>query len=185
MGTVVAVEYLTIDGIMGEPAWSAPYFNKEVMQFQQDNLFGSDALLLGRDTYEGFKAAWPAMTDKAGFADKMNGMPKYVVTSTLDAGEWNATLLKGDADSAVAQLKKEFDGTLLINGSATLFQALHAAGLIDEYRFMIYPVLEGKGKRLFPEGTPVGTLNLVKTLVTASGVIIAWYQPVARTETAG
>jgi dihydrofolate reductase len=177
MGTVVAVEYLTIDGIMGEPAWSAPYFNGEVADFQKDNLFGSDALLLGRDTYEGFKAAWPSMSDEAGFADKMNGMPKYVATTTLDTGEWNATLLKGDAVEAVAALKQEFDGQLLINGSATLFQTLHAAGLIDEYRFMIYPVLEGKGKRLFPEGTPSGALRLVKTLTTESGVIIAWYQP--------
>jgi dihydrofolate reductase len=178
MGTVVAVEYLTIDGIMGEPAWSAPYFNGEVADFQKDNLFGSDALLLGRETYEGFKAAWPSMSDEAGFADKMNGMPKYVATTTLDTGEWNATLLKGgDAVEAVAALKQEFDGQLLINGSATLFQTLHAAGLIDEYRFMIYPVLEGKGKRLFPEGTPSSALRLVKTQTTESGVILAWYQP--------
>jgi dihydrofolate reductase len=177
MSTVVAVEYLSLDGIMEEPQWSAPYFNEELQDFQLNNLMGSDALLLGRVTYEGFKSAWPTMTDEAGFADKMNGMPKYVATSTLDKGEWNATLLKGDLVEEVTRLKRDVEGTLLINGSARLFQTLHAAGLIDEYRFMIYPVVVATGKRLFADEGGQGGLNLVKSQITDSGVAILTYQP--------
>ena len=177
MSTVVAVEYLSLDGIMEEPRWSAPYFNEELQDFQLNNLMGSDALLLGRVTYEGFKEAWPTMTDAAGFADKMNGMPKYVATSTLDKGEWNATLLKGDLVEEVTRLKRDVEGTLLINGSAQLFQTLHAAGLIDEYRFMIYPVVAAEGKRLFADKGGQGSLNLVKSQISESGVAILTYQP--------
>ena len=180
MSTVVAVEYLSLDGVMEEPGgWSGPYFNGEVSQFQHDNLFGSSALLLGRVTYEGFKSAWPTMTDEAGFADQMNGMPKYVASSTLDKGEWNATLLTGDVVEEVTRLKREVEGSLLINGSARLFQTLHAAGLIDEYRFMIYPVVVGSGKRLFAEGSGQGGLSLVKSQITDSGVAILTYRPAA------
>ena len=177
MSTVVAVEYLSLDGVMDEPRWSQPYFNDEVAAFQLNNLMGSDALLLGRVTYEGFKSSWPTMTDEAGFADKMNGMPKYVATSTLDKGEWNATLLKGDLAEEVIRLKRDVEGTLLINGSAQLFQTLHAAGLIDEYRFMIYPVVVATGKRLFADKDGQGDLNLVKSQITESGVAILTYQP--------
>jgi dihydrofolate reductase len=176
MGVIVAVEYLSLDGVMESPAFSGPYFNDEVSDFQFNNLFTSDALLLGRTTYEGFKSAWPSMSDEAGFADRMNSMPKYVVTSTLDVGEWNATLLKGDPVEQVAELKKSFDGTLLINGSAQLFDALHAAGLIDEYRLMIYPVVVGAGKRLFTEASAASALKLVKSQVTTSDVAILTYQ---------
>jgi dihydrofolate reductase len=177
VGKVVAVEYLSLDGVMEEPAWSGPYFNDEVAQFQFNNLFESDALLLGRVTYEGFKSSWPSMTDEAGFADRMNSMPKYVATRSLTEGEWNATLLGGDAAEEVARLKQDFAGTLLINGSGQLFQSLHDAGLIDEYRFMIYPVVVGKGKRLFAEGGVAGPVKLVKSEITDSGVAILTYEP--------
>jgi len=177
MSTVVAVEYLTLDGIMDEPRWSGPYFNEELQMFQFNNLMGSDALLLGRVTYEGFKSSWPTMTDEAGFADKMNSMPKYVATSTLDKGEWNATLLKGDLVEEVTRLKRDVEGTLLINGSAKLFQTLHAAGLIDEYRFMIYPVVVATGKRLFADEGSQNDLKLVKSQITDSGVAVLTYQP--------
>ncbi|MDT5028138.1 MAG: hypothetical protein QOE61_4564 [Micromonosporaceae bacterium] len=181
MSTVVAVEYLSLDGVMEGPAWSGPYFNDEVEQFQYNNLFGSDALLLGRVTYEGFKSAWPSMSDEQGFADRMNSMPKYVTTTTLAEGEWNATLLKGNVADEVAKLKKDFDGTLLINGSGQLFRTLHAQGLIDEYRFMIYPVVVGSGARLFTEGSANSALKLVKTQITNSGVAILTYQPAEAT----
>jgi dihydrofolate reductase len=119
MSTVVAVEYLSLDGVMENPAWSAPYFNDEVEQFQYDNLFGSSALLLGRVTYEGFKSAWPSMSDERGFADRMNSLPKYVATTTLTEGEWNATLLSGDVVEEVAHLKEKLDGTLTAAGSCS------------------------------------------------------------------
>jgi dihydrofolate reductase len=177
MGKIVAVEYLTLDGVMEEPRWSEPYFNDEVARFQYDNLFGSDALLLGRVTYEGFKAAWPTMTDGQGFADRMNGLPKFVTTATLTEPEWNATLLDGDVSERVAALKTDFAGTLLLNGSGRLFQALHAAGLIDEYRLMFFPVVLGAGRRLFPEGSADGALKLVKSQITSSGVALLSYRP--------
>jgi len=177
MGTVVAVEYTSVDGVMEEPRWSAPYFNDEVAQFQYNNLFTSDALLLGRITYEGFKASWPSMTDdEQGFGLRMNALPKYVSSNSLSAGEWNATLLSGDPVEQVAKLKQDFDGVLLINGSAQLFQALHAAGLIDEYRIMVYPVVVGSGKKLFGDGGDTA-LKLTKSQITASGVAILTYQP--------
>ena len=119
------------------------------------------------------------MTDEAGFADKMNGMPKYVATSTLDEGEWNAALLKSDVVEEVTRLKRDVEGTLLINGSAQLFRTLHAAGLIDEYRFMIYPVVVATGKRLFTDEGGQGALDLVKSQITTSGVAILTYRPSA------
>ena len=178
MSDVVAVEYLSVDGVMEDPAWSGPFFNDEVAQFQLENLFGSEALLLGRVTYEGFKSAWPTMTDEAGFADKMNGMPKYVATRTLTEGEWNATLLTGDLVDEVSRLKRDGQGTLLINGSGQVFRTLHAAGLIDEYRFMVYPVVVGTGQKLFTDGG-AATLSLVKSQITDSGVAILSYRPAA------
>ncbi|MCU1656754.1 MAG: riboflavin biosynthesis protein RibD C-domain protein [Pseudonocardiales bacterium] len=175
MGTVFAVEYLTLDGVMEEPRWSGPYFNHEVQQFQYDNLFESDALLLGRVTYEGFKAAWPTMSDEKGFADRMNGMPKYVASTTLTEGEWNATIVDGDVPTAVAKLK-ESDQNLMIDGSAQLVETLRTHGLIDEYRLMIYPIIVGSGRRLFTENH-TSPLKLTKTQISDSGVAILTYRP--------
>jgi dihydrofolate reductase len=179
MGRVIAVEYLSLDGVMEEPAWSGPFFNDEVAAFQQENLFGSDALLLGRKTYEGFKQAWPAMEAETGdFGVKMNSMPKYVATTSLTEPEWNATFIEGDVAEAVAKLKDQ-PGTFLINGSGELFDYLTNHDLIDEYRFMIYPVVVGTGKRLFTDATPK-TWALTKSQITASGVAILTYVPAGR-----
>jgi dihydrofolate reductase len=176
MGKIVAVEYISLDGVMEEPGWSGPYFNEELQKFQYDNLFESDALLLGRVTYEGFKSAWPGMSDEAGFADRMNGLPKYVATRTLVEPEWNASFIEGDVAEAITRLKSAHN-TLLINGSAQLVNYLGAHGLIDEYRLMIYPVLVGGGKRLFDGAGPKGQLTLKESRTTASGVAILNYVP--------
>ncbi|AAS42123.1 putative secreted protein [Bacillus cereus ATCC 10987] len=96
MGKIIVSMYLSLDGVMEKPAWTAPYFNEEVAKFQSDLLFESEALLLGRVTYQGFAAAWPSMTDEEGFADKMNSMPKFVASTTLEKTEWNANLIKGN-----------------------------------------------------------------------------------------
>ena len=90
MRRIVAAEYVSLDGVMEEPAWTGPYFNEELGKAQLDLLFASDALLLGRVTYEGFAAAWPSMTDEQGFADRMNGLPKFVVSTTLNEAEWTS-----------------------------------------------------------------------------------------------
>ena len=178
MGTVIAVEYVSLDGVMAEPGWSGPYFDDEVARFQNDNLFSADALLLGRVTYEGFKAAWPNMEgDEQGFGKRMNSLPKYVATTTLTEAEWNATFLQGDVTAAVTELKAG-DQTLLLNGSADLFNDLSGAGLIDEYRLMVFPVVVGSGKRLFAEGASAPGLRLLRSTITASGVAILTYGPV-------
>ncbi|MEA9983991.1 dihydrofolate reductase family protein [Subtercola sp. RTI3] len=178
MTRIVAVEYLSLDGVMEEPGWSGPYFNDEVATFQMNNLFGADALLLGRVTYDGFRAAWPSMEgDEAGFGERMNSLPKYVATTSTSQPEWNATFLRGDIAEAVAALKATADDTLLLNGSADLFRLLSAHNLIDEYRFMIYPVVVGLGKRLFADGAVPIDLKLTSSLITQSGVAILTYVP--------
>jgi dihydrofolate reductase len=179
MGRIVAVEYLTLDGVFEEPAWSGPYFGDELEVFQAANLEEADALLLGRVTYEGFSRAWPAMEAETGaFGVRMNTMPKWVATSTPDDLEWNASALRGDVVEAVRALKAdEATGTLLINGSADLVNALSDASLIDEYRFMVYPVVVGQGKRLWADGAAPLTLELVSSEVTSTGVPILRYRP--------
>jgi dihydrofolate reductase len=176
MGKVVAVEYVTLDGVFEEPAWSGPYFNEELSTWQAGNLEQADALLLGRKTYEGFKAAWPQMEEATGFFGKrMNSMPKHVATTTLDTPEWNATFIQGEVADAVAELKTG-PGSLLINGSATLVNYLTRHNLIDEYRIMVYPVVQGEGRKLWDEGTKIA-LTLADSWKTATGVEVVTYVP--------
>ncbi|RKR76401.1 dihydrofolate reductase family protein [Frondihabitans australicus] len=180
MGRIIAVEYLTLDGVFEEPGWSGPYFGEELQRFQWDNLMEADALLLGRVTYEGFSQAWPTMEAETGeFGVKMNTMPKYVATSGTDDLVWNATRLNADADvvTAVTALKAEGDTSFLINGSGELFNALSEAGLIDEYRFMLFPVTVGSGRKLWRDGAPGRPLTLTNSLVTESGTLVLTYVP--------
>ncbi|MGM2835905.1 dihydrofolate reductase family protein, partial [Bacillus cereus group sp. Bce025] len=113
-----------LDGVMEEPAWTAPYFNEEVAKFQSNLLFESEALLLGRVTYQGFAAAWPSMTDEEGFADKMNSIPKFVASTTLEKTEWNANLIKDNVIEEISKLKEQPGQNLLIYGSSDLTQTL-------------------------------------------------------------
>ena len=176
MGKLFAVEYVTLDGVFEAPAWSGPYFNEELENWQYENLQEADALLLGRKTYEGFKATWPQMEEETGdFGKKMNGVGKHVATTTLTEPEWNAQFIQGDVAKAVAKLKTE-PGTLMINGSAALLNYLTRHNLIDEYRIMVYPVVVGEGRKLWGEGTKVA-LKLTKTFTTASGVEVLTYVP--------
>ena len=176
MGKVSAVEYLTLDGVFEEPAWSGPYFNEELSNWQAGNLREADALLLGRKTYEGFAAAWPQMEAETGFfGERMNSMPKYVATTTLTAPRWNSSFLTGEVADAVAKLKTEA-GTLLVNGSADLLNYLTRHNLIDEYRIMIFPVVQGEGGRLWADGTKIA-LTLTDAWRTQTGVEVVTYQP--------
>ncbi|GAA2626732.1 dihydrofolate reductase family protein [Paractinoplanes durhamensis] len=176
MGKVVAVEYTTLDGVFEEPSWSGPYFNEELSGWQAGNLREADALLLGRKTYEGFKAAWPQMEEATGdFGVKMNSMPKHVATTTLTTPEWNASFIAGEVADAVAKLKTE-PGTLLINGSASLVNYLTRHNLIDEYRIMVFPVVQGEGRKLWDDGTKIA-LTLADSWKTASGVEVVTYVP--------
>jgi len=176
MGKLVAVSYVTLDGVFEEPAWSGPYFNDELGNWQDRNLAEADALLLGRKTYEGFKAAWPAMEAQTGdFGKKMNSMPKHVATTTLTEPEWNATFIQGEVADTVARLKGE-PGNLLLNGSADLLNYLTRHNLVDEYRIMVYPVVVGEGRRLWHEGTKVA-LTHTGSWTTKTGVEVITYVP--------
>ena len=140
-------------------------------------LQASDALLLGRKTYEGFAAAWPSMTDDAGFADRMNSMPKYVVSSTLDHCDWSGSqLLTGDVAEKVRTLNNEPGRDLLLSGSAQLFNMLRQKDLIDLYRLMVHPILLGKGRQLFAEGTDEKALTLTRMQTFSSGIVILEYE---------
>jgi dihydrofolate reductase len=176
MGTVVAVSYVTLDGVFEEPSWSGPYFNDEISSFQYDNLMEADVMLLGRRTYEGFKEAWPKMEAETGdFGVKMNSMPKWVATTTLTEPEWTARFISGDVAEAVTRLKAG-TGHILINGSADLINYLTKHNLIDEYRIMVYPVVVGAGRKLWQEGT-AARFEIAKSFVSSSGVAVITYVP--------
>jgi dihydrofolate reductase len=187
MARIVVTEFVSLDGVIEAPGggedfrhggWSFEIERgEEGDQFKLDETMGSEALLLGRRTYEGFAAAWP--TRDGEFADKFNSMPKYVVSSTLENPEWtNSTVLKGDVAEEVAKLKSELDGDIVVHGSAQLVQALLEHDLVDELRLMVYPVVLGDGKRLFGETSDKKPLRLVESKVVGDGVAIQVYEPV-------
>jgi dihydrofolate reductase len=176
---LVATEYLSLDGVFEEPGkWSGPFFNEEAGQFKFKELRESDALLLGRNTYEGFAAAWPTMPGTGEFGEKMNSMPKYVVSSTLEKVEWaGSKLITGNVFDEIRQLKKEPGQDLLLSGSAQLFNALAQENLIDLYRFMLHPIILGKGKRLFADGVDRRVLALSESKAFTAGIVILEYIP--------
>jgi dihydrofolate reductase len=171
MGPIIAVEYLTLDGVFEEPAWTQPYFDAAVGAYQGEAMQWADALLMGRVTYDGMRQAWPAMgNDPSNGGDIMNSIGKYVPTSTLTDPTWNATFLRGDVVEEVAKLK---DGTenLLIYGSGQLAETLRAAGLIDEYRLLIAPIVLGGGRRLFTGGAH-STFTVARSQTAPSGMLL-------------
>jgi dihydrofolate reductase len=189
MSRVVVTEFVSIDGVMEDPGGAegtahggwALKFNRgpEGDRFKSDELFASDALLLGRVTYQGFAAAWPGRTDEAGFADKMNSMRKYVVSATLTDADatWNNTrVIRGDAAGEIAKLKAKAGGDMLVAGSGQLVHALIEHDLVDEYRLMVYPIVLGSGKRLFTSKT-AAKLRLTSAKTAGDGVLMLTYQP--------
>ncbi|HXR59701.1 MAG TPA: dihydrofolate reductase family protein [Solirubrobacterales bacterium] len=189
MGKIVVTEFISLDGVIEAPGGGEDYRHggwtfeiergPEGDRFKLDELVEAEAQLLGRVTYEGFAAAWPSMEDEAGFAKKMNGMPKYVVSSTLQRADWeNTTILDGDPAVSVAALKEEVDGVILVAGSATLVRTLIENDLLDELRLMVFPVLLGEGKRLFPEGEAKHPLKLVEAKTVGDGISLVRYERV-------
>jgi dihydrofolate reductase len=187
MRRIVVSEFLSLDGVMEDPGgaegspnggWTFRFPDADGMRFKLDEVLGHEALLLGRVTYEGFAAAWPSVTDEVGFAEKMNSMPKYVVSATAGELAWNnSTLVSGDVAAEVARLKEQPGGDLLVAGSATLVRTLMAEDLIDEYRLMVFPVVLGSGRRLFEETAAMHTLVLADCTRLASGTLILTYRP--------
>lgn len=181
MGKVVATEFITLDGVMGEPhEWSFPYWCDEIAKFKDKELRTTEALLLGRVTYDGFAAAWPERKGKGDeFADRFNEMPKYVASATLRDPAWeNSHVIAADLAAEIARLKAAATGDLYIHGSATLVQSIVPAGLIDEYHLLVYPIVIGKGKRLFAEDMNA-KLELVESTPASSGVVMLTYRPAA------
>ena len=186
MGRIVVTEFVSLDGVVEAPGggedfqhggWSFDISRgDEGDQFKLDETMSSEALLLGRVTYEGFAAAWPSRDGE--FADKFNQMPKYVVSSTLADPEWsNTTVLSGDVAEEVAELKQKHEGDVVVHGSPSLVQTLLESDLVDELRLMVFPVVLGSGKRLFGGTTDKKPLRLVDSKVVGDGVSILVYQP--------
>jgi dihydrofolate reductase len=190
MRRVVVSEFVSLDGVMEAPGGEEGYAHTGwVMLFPDpgqeayklEEVLEAEALLLGRVTYEGFAEAWPSVKDEAGFGDKMNGMPKFVASTTLTELEWNnSTLLEGDVAEAVSKLKLEDGGDILVVGSRTLVHTLMAHDLVDEYRIMLFPVVLGSGGRLFPDTPDKTVLKLVDTTTFDSGVVVHTYHPAHR-----
>ena len=171
MGRIVAVEYLTLDGVFEDPAWTQPYFDETVGAFQGEAMRCADALLLGRVTYDGMSQAWPAMgNDPSNGSDIMNSIGKYVPTSTLTDPTWNATFLPGDVVDAATDLKAGSEN-LLVYGSGQLTETLRAAGLIDEYRLLICPIVLGEGRKLFT-GTAPSEFTVTDSRTAPSGMVL-------------
>ncbi len=169
MRKVIVSEFVTLDGVMEDPGgaegfkhggWSFQFGSADQQQFKVEELFKADALLLGA------------------YGERMNSLPKYVVSTTLSNMTWNATLLQGDLTEALSRLRQEDGQDILVFGSGQLVHALHERGLIDEYRLMVFPVVLGSGKRLFPDGSEKKTLHLVESRTFLSGVVLLTYQPV-------
>jgi dihydrofolate reductase len=186
MGRIVVTEFVSLDGVLEDPGGSEDFKHSgwsfeisrgdEGDQFKLDETMGSEALLLGRVTYQGFADAWPPR--KGEFADKFNNMPKYVVSSTLSDPEWtNTTVLGGDLAESVADVKSRHDGDIVVHGSARLVHALVEQDLVDELRLMVFPVVLGTGKRVFGDTSDKKPLKLADSKIVGDGVAIMVYRP--------
>ena len=186
MSKLIVTEFVTLDGIMeapgGEPThphtgWVFDFMGPEQEQYKLNEALEAESHLLGRVTYESFAGAWPKRDGE--FADKINSMPKYVVSSTLEEPlDWkNSTLIRGDVAEEVGKLKKQDGGPILVAGSATLVHSLIENDLVDELRLMVFPVMIGGGKRPLPESQQKKSFKLTDTQVFGSGVAVHTYEP--------
>lgn len=182
---IVVTQYVSLDGVMEDPVgmegsvlgdWTGLFTRgPEGDKFKIDELFASGAVLLGRRTYEAFAAVWPAVKDETGFADRINSLPKFVVSNTLTEAGWNnSTIVSGDIVERIRTIKEEPGGDILVYGSAELAHALMPHGLIDAYNLMVYPVVLGRGKRLFPDGTKLD-LTLAECKPLGSRIVLIRY----------
>jgi dihydrofolate reductase len=186
MGRIIVTEFISLDGVIEAPGGGEDYKHggwtfaisrgEEGDKFKVDETFDSEALLLGRITYEGFAKAWPNRKNE--FADKFNSMPKYVISSTLKSADWNnSTILSGDVIEKINALKKKLQGNIVVHGSARLAQTLIANDLVDELRLMVFPVILGSGKRLFGETDEKKSMKLISSRTVGAGVGILIYEP--------
>lgn len=178
MRKLIESTFVTLDGVISAPEkWGRPYFDEEYAGYARDLLFTSDALLLGRETYEGFARVWPRMEAVEGdYAVRMNSLPKYVASRTPTEATWNATVIDGDVAKQVALLKEQPGQNILKFGTGELDRTLLEHKLVDEYHFWMFPTISGGGDRLL-DGIETTRLTLVKTTPFASGVIVLTYAP--------
>ena len=196
MRKLVVSEFVSVDGVMEDPGGAEGFehggwvfqFDRgaEGDRFKLDETLDAGALLLGRVTYEGFAQAWPGRTDDVGFAEKMNDMPKYVVSATLERADWNdSTIIKGDVVDEVSKLKDDPGGPILVAGSATLVGTLIEHGLVDELRLMVFPIVLGSGKRLFSDLSRAARLRLTRSTPAGDALILVYEPAPAPDETRG
>jgi dihydrofolate reductase len=186
MGRIVVTEYVSLDGVVEGPGGGEDFRyvgwtfesdgGEDFAKFKLKETLTSEALLLGRVTYQGFAAVWPSINGD--LADKLNTMPKYVVSSTLEKGGWNnSTILKGDVVEEVSQLRKRVAGDIIIHGSPRLVQTLLEHDLIDELHLMVFPVVLGTGKRLFGDTSDKKRMRLTDSKTVGDGIAVLIYQP--------
>lgn len=183
MGKVIVTEFVSLDGVFEDPhEWHFPFFldNEPAMQYKGEELKTTDALLLGRKTYEGFASAWPERSGDE-FSDKFNSMPKHVVSTTLENPEWNNShVITGDLAAELAKLKEQYQQDIYIHGSGDLANSLMQQGLIDEIRLMVHSIVVGKGRKFFDEETTIPALKLLDATPCGTGILLLTYQPESR-----
>jgi len=176
MRKITVSEFMSLDGVIEAPeTWHFPYLSDDMQEVINEDIQASYAMLLGRLTYEAFAGYWPTQPgDGGGITDKLNSVPKYVVSKTLQKADWNnSTLIKDNVAEQISRLT----GIVGVTGSATLVQWLMQNNLVDELRLMVHPIVVGKGRRLFKDGMPTSGLKLVESRTFKSGVILLIYQP--------
>ncbi|HLW02965.1 MAG TPA: dihydrofolate reductase family protein [Ktedonobacterales bacterium] len=187
MRNVIVSVYTTLNGVMSPVDWVFPYVSEQRGKYARDLLFEADALVMGRETYEGFAAVWPNRTaadddpGAAGVADRINSMPKYVVSTTLQALTWNNShLIREHVAEAVANMKQQEGLNILLYGAGPIAHTLMQHGLVDEVRVWVHPLVTGvteKSKRLFEDATDIPLLKLVETRAFDSGIVVLTYRP--------
>ena len=186
MRKIIVAEFVSLDGVIEDPGgaedyphggWTFEYPDDEGYGFKAQELEDAEVLLLGRVTYEGFAKAWPDMQDAGDFGVKMNSMPKVVVSTTLTDPTWeNTSVISDDIPAALAKLKEEAPGDIMVNGSAQLVHSLVEHGLVDEWRLMVFPIVLGSGKRLFGDTVDPAKLELVDSKALGSGTLYLTYR---------
>jgi dihydrofolate reductase len=177
MSRITLSMFMSLNGVIEAPEeWQGPFWNDKMEELSFELLCATDALLLGRVTYELFAEAWPVNTDEIGFSDRMNSLPKFVASKSLDAVEWNSTLIQGDVVEELAAMKRGSGPDMLVYGSSDLSSTLIEHDLIDDYKIWVHPVIVGTGKRFAEEKITSKSLRLVDTKVFDTGVVVLSYQ---------
>lgn len=178
MGKIIVTEFVSLDGVFENPhEWHFPFFQEQAQQYKMNELRATDALLLGRETYEGFAQAWPERSGDE-FSDTFNSMPKHVVSTTLENPTWNNShVVKGDLATELGALRDRYEQDIFIHGSGTLANSLLRQGLIDEVRLMVHPIVVGRGRRFFEDGTSIPALELADVTAWDGGIALMTYRP--------